>query len=113
VPLRRGLLTGKFHADRQLASLPRLRRRMIVLSNKNLDRTAPLIEAICEIAAAHQATIGQVALAWLVNYYGDTVVAIPGASKPYHADEAAGALKVALSKEELQRLAELSDLVSS
>jgi aryl-alcohol dehydrogenase-like predicted oxidoreductase len=114
VPLRSGLLTGKFHADRTLvARLPRLRRMINGLSDKSLDRTTPLIEGMREIAAAHQSTISQVALAWLINYYGDTVVAIPGASKPHHAEEAAGALKVMLSKAELQWLADLSASVSS
>jgi aryl-alcohol dehydrogenase-like predicted oxidoreductase len=98
VPLQSGLLTGKFHADRNLATkLSRLRRMIAGLSDKDLDRIATLIEGMREIAGAHQATISQVALAWLVNYYGDTIVAIPGASKPHHAEEAAGALKVALS----------------
>ena len=112
-PLHGGLLTGKFHADSTLAArLPRFRRMINGLSDKSLDRTTPLIEGMREIAAAHQATISQIALAWLVNYYGDTVVAIPGASKPHHAEEAAGALKVALSKAELQRLADLSASVT-
>ena len=35
------------------------------------------------------ATISQVALAWVIQNYGDIVVAIPGASKPHHAEEAA------------------------
>jgi len=65
-----------------------------------------------EIAAAHDASISQIALAWLITYYGDTVVAIPGASKPHHAKEAAGAMKIALSEQETQRLAELSAAVT-
>jgi aryl-alcohol dehydrogenase-like predicted oxidoreductase len=85
---------------------------MTGLSEKNIDRTAPLIDGLREIADAHSATISQVALAWLITYYGDTVVAIPGASKPYQAEEAAGAMKVALSPQETQRLAELSAQVS-
>lgn len=113
VPLRSGQLTGKFHADRKLAaSLPRMRRMLAGISDKSLDRTAPLIDAMREIAGTHQATISQIALAWLITYYGDTVVATPGASKPRHAEEAAGAMKVALSEEELQRLTELSTKVS-
>jgi aryl-alcohol dehydrogenase-like predicted oxidoreductase len=113
MPLKSGLLTGKFHADRAAAAkLPRMRRMMTGLSEKNIDRTAPLIDGLREIADAHSATISQVALAWLITYYGDTVVAIPGASKPYQAEEAAGAMKVALSPQETQRLAELSAQVS-
>lgn len=113
VPLKSGMLTGKFHANRgQAAKLPRLRRMLGGISNKTLDRTAPLIEAMREIADAHHATVSQVALAWLINYYGEMVLAIPGASKPHHAEEAAGALKVALTKEELERLADVSSQVS-
>jgi aryl-alcohol dehydrogenase-like predicted oxidoreductase len=78
VPLRSGMLTGKFHADRELsAKLPRTRRMMLGISDKNIDRTAPLIDGLREIADSHSATISQVALAWLITYYGDTVVAIP------------------------------------
>ena len=109
VPLRSGMLTGKFHKDRDLlAAVPRMRRLMAGMSDKNIERTTPLIDALSEIGDAHSATVGQIALAWLITYYGDTVVAIPGASKPYHAQEAAGALKVALTQEETERLAELS-----
>ena len=108
-PLASGMLTGKFHADRSLlTNMPRARRMINGLTDKHLDRTAPLIDGLREIAAAHQATISQVALAWLITYYGDTVVAIPGASKPHHAEKAAGALKVDLSRDESARLADLS-----
>ena len=103
------MLTGKYHADRSLLrNMPRPRRLINGLSDKRLDRTAPLIDGVREIAAAHQATISQVALAWLITHYGDTVVAIPGASKPHHAEEAAAAMQVKLSPEESARLAELS-----
>jgi aryl-alcohol dehydrogenase-like predicted oxidoreductase len=112
-PLANGLLTGKFHDDRSLvANMPRLRRLMTGLNHKRLDRTAPLIEGLREVAAAHQATVSQIALAWLITYYGDTVVAIPGASKPHHAEQSAGALRIELSPEETSRLAELSAAVT-
>jgi aryl-alcohol dehydrogenase-like predicted oxidoreductase len=111
-PLRSGMLTGKFHDNRELAAaMPRLRRTVHGFTDKNLDRTTPLIDAMREIAGAHQATVSQVALAWLITNYGDTVIAIPGASKPHHAAEAAGAMNVALSAEETQRLTDLSSEV--
>ncbi len=112
-PLASGMLTGKFHDDRsRLRNRPRVRRLINGLTDKRLDRTAPLIDGLRDIAAAHSATVSQVALAWLITYYRDTVVAIPGASKPHHAEEAAGALKVKLSTEESARLAELSKEVT-
>ncbi|MGP3920592.1 aldo/keto reductase [Nonomuraea sp. 10N515B] len=113
VPLRSGMLTGKLHDNPDLvATLPRMRRMMTGISTENLDRTAPLIDELRKIADVHRATIGQVALAWLITYYGDTVVATPGASQPHHAKEAAGAMKITLSNEETGRLAEVSTTVT-
>jgi aryl-alcohol dehydrogenase-like predicted oxidoreductase len=112
-PLASGMLTGKFHDDRSsVGNVPRLRRVLNGITARRLDRTAPLIDALREIAAVHQATVSQVALAWVLTYYGDTVVAIPGASKPHHAEEAAGAMRVELSPEETTRLADLSNAVT-
>ena len=91
--------------------MPLMGRRLF--SDKNLDRMAPLIDGLREIAAAHSVTPTQVALAWLITYYGDTVAAIPGASKPHHENEAAGAMKVALTPQETQRLADVSTQVTS
>jgi aryl-alcohol dehydrogenase-like predicted oxidoreductase len=111
-PLRSGMLTGKFHDNRALAkAVPRLRRTVHGITDKNLDRTTPLIDAMREIADAHQATVSQVALAWLITNYGDTVIAIPGASKPHHAAEAAGAMNVALTADETQRLTDISSAI--
>jgi aryl-alcohol dehydrogenase-like predicted oxidoreductase len=112
-PQRQGILTGKYHADRSLIQgVHPLRRKVMGLTPEALDRQAPLIDAMRNIAAEHQATVGQVALAWLIGYYGDTVIPIAGASKPPHADEAAGALKVQLSADELERLSDLSKQVT-
>ncbi|OBA76283.1 hypothetical protein A5641_22285 [Mycobacterium sp. 1554424.7] len=109
---QQGILTGKFHADRSLAqSVHPVRRRLMRLTPENLDRSQPLIYVMREIAGGHQSTVGQIALAWLMNYYGDTVIPIAGASKPHHAKEAAGALSVHLSADEVQQLAKVSSRV--
>jgi aryl-alcohol dehydrogenase-like predicted oxidoreductase len=110
---RQGILTGKYHADRSLVQgVHPLRRKVMGLTPEGLDRSTPSIDAMRDIAAEHQATVGQVALAWLIDYYGDTVIPIAGASKPRHAEEAAGALKVQLSANELERLSEISKQVT-
>lgn len=110
-PLRNGILTGKFHADRSLvANMPRFRRALF--TSKNLDRTEPLVDCMRDIAEAHAASISQVALAWLITHYGDTVIAIPGASKPHHAEEAAGAMAVDLQPEDAEQLTELSSALT-
>lgn len=107
-PLAGGMLTGKFHADRSLvASLPRLR-RLYGFNDDRLTRTTPLIDTLRGIAHAHDVTPTQVALAWLITAYGDTVVAIPGASKPHHAREAAGSMEVRLTDNQMARLGEMS-----
>lgn len=108
-PLRSGLLTGKFHEDPARArSLPGLRRFVGGFTAKGLARTAPLINELRAIGRSYGVSAGQVALSWLVTFYGDTVVAIPGASKPSHAEESAAVMDLHLTEKELARLAELS-----
>jgi hypothetical protein len=48
------------------------------------------------------------ALNWVTHFYGDTVVAIPGASKPQQAQDSADALGFRLTDKELTRLDKLS-----
>lgn len=105
-PLGSGLLTGKFHNDYEaLRNTPFGRRAML---RNRLEKSRPLITALEEIASAHDATPAQIALNWLINFNGHTVVAIPGASRLHHAHQNAGAMKFLLSKEEMERLDRLS-----
>lgn len=108
-PLRSGVLTGRFHADAaQARALPRGRRMLGGYSSSALRKSAPVIDELRAIATAYGVTPAQVALSWLITYYRDTVVAIPGASKPHQAAESAAAMNVTLTRKELDRLAELS-----
>ena len=43
-----------------------------------------------------------------MTYYGEAVVAIPGASRPEHAAESAGAMQVKLTAAEIERVDHLS-----
>lgn len=105
-PLRQGILTGRYHDDpASLRSLPIMRRLMSGLADpRALRRTGPLITKLRRIAAAHGVKPGQVALAWVITNYGDTVVCIPGASKPSQAAESAAVLGLKLSDAELAAL---------
>jgi aryl-alcohol dehydrogenase-like predicted oxidoreductase len=47
-------------------------------------------------------------LNWLVQFSGDIVVTIPGATKVHQAQESAGAMKFVLSADELSKLDEVS-----
>jgi aryl-alcohol dehydrogenase-like predicted oxidoreductase len=105
-PLASGLLSGKFHRDPEvLHNTPFVRRRRM---RSQLQKTEPLIDALERIGAKHQATPSQVALNWVIHFAGETVVAIPGASKVKHAREAAGAMAFKLTPEEMNELDRLS-----
>ncbi len=105
-PLEMGLLSGKFHANPDLLNgRPIIRRRQL---GRKIEESRPLIDGLNTIAAEHGVTASQVALNWLVNFHGDTVVAIPGASKVRHAQENAGAMTFSLSPEEMAQIDRLS-----
>jgi aryl-alcohol dehydrogenase-like predicted oxidoreductase len=108
-PLAQGVLTGRFHEDpSSIGKVSRGRRLIGGLSPSGLAKTAPLIEELRVIARAHGVKPAQVALAWTVSFHGETVVAIPGATRPGQAEESAGAMGVKLSEKELTRIEELS-----
>jgi aryl-alcohol dehydrogenase-like predicted oxidoreductase len=108
-PLAQGLLTGRYHEDPDyVRTRPGPRKWMRPFSAKGLQRSKPLIEELRKIAAAHGATAGQVALAWLCQFQGDAVVVIPGASRATQAEENAGALELTLSRGELDGIDRLS-----
>jgi len=106
-PLAQGVLTGRFHEDPALArALPWGRRSRLgaasrFLTPEGLRRSAPLIAELHAVGEAHGASVAQVALAWLVTRYGDTVVAIPGASRPEQAAATATAMDVRLTEAEM------------
>ena len=110
-PLAQGLLTGKFHRDPDLVrSRPGPRRWLAGFRRRGLERSRPLVEALEEIATARGATPAQVALRWLVDSHGGTVVAIPGATHVAQARENAGVLGLRLGQTELAWLDGLSRL---
>lgn len=112
-PLGQGILTGAHHEDPELIKgRPGPRKRMPSFSRKGLERTRPLVEALRGIGERHGATPVQVALNWLLNFHGETVVAIPGASRSSQVKENLGALAFRLEKEELTRIDEISGRLS-
>jgi len=108
-PLGQGLLSGKFHADAgAVAAMHGVRKWRSSFSKRGLEKSRPLVEEVKKIAAAHGVTPSQVALAWLIQFSGDTVVAIPGATKVKHAEENVSALELRLTAAELRALDEHS-----
>jgi len=117
-PLAQGLLSGKFHADHDLVrALPSGRRSRLSPASRafriaSLARTKPLIELLRTIGESHGVSVSQVALAWLITYYGEVVVAIPGASGPQQAADNAAAMDLRLTESELSRIDETSAAVA-
>jgi len=108
-PLAQGVLTGRFHEDPQaMRKATGMRRMMNRLGPRTLERTRPLVDELRAIARAHGAVPAQVALAWQTSFHGDTIVAIPGASQPAQAEQAAAAGEIRLSDRERARIDELS-----
>lgn len=108
-PLEQGLLTGKFHRSPDLLkNFSRMRKSFGGINARRLEETRTLVEALETIAARYEATPAQVALNWLVSFHGDTVFAIPGASRPGQARDNIGAMQLELKNAELVALDELS-----
>ena len=80
---------------------------MAAFSPENLERVAPLVETLREIAAAHDATPAQVALAWVVHH--SNVIAIPGASSVEQLEHNAAAGDLELDPAEVARLTEAAE----
>jgi aryl-alcohol dehydrogenase-like predicted oxidoreductase len=106
-PLEMGLLSGKFHKDPGLLQSRPIGRRIRL--RRLIEKSCSLVSALEEIAGARGVSVSQVALNWLVNHHGDTVVTIPGATKVNHARESAEAMDFSLSAIEMARISELSE----
>ena len=112
-PLAQGVLSGKFHDDPGLARRTAgPRKRLGPFRERGLARSRPLVEELRRVGAAHGATPSQVALAWLVRFHGDAVVAIPGATRARQAEENCRAMDLVLSAEELSALDERSRAIA-
>jgi aryl-alcohol dehydrogenase-like predicted oxidoreductase len=100
-PLGRGLLTGAVAVD-ELAG-DDLRRRDPRFAGAELQRNLALVGAVAELAAEHDATPAQLALAWLLHQ-GDDVVPIPGTKRRARLAENVAAAGLVLSRGDIQRL---------
>jgi aryl-alcohol dehydrogenase-like predicted oxidoreductase len=107
-PLAQGLVTGKFHDNPELLKNIGFRKYSPMFRPKGLEKSLPVVELVKKLAEKYQTTPSQVALNWLIHFHGDTVVAIPGATKAKHAEENTGAMKFRLSPEDMQLLDEVS-----
>ena len=108
-PLAQGILTGKYHQNPEdIKSKKGFRKRMPSFKQKGLEKSRPLIDTLTKIAEQHEATPAQIALNWLVNFHGEQVFAIPGASNSKQAKSNAGAMNIKLTENEMNALNEES-----
>jgi len=103
-PLAQGVLTGKFHDNPELLKNVGMRKNRSFFKSGSLLKSKPLIEVLRSLGQKYSVTPGQVALNWLVTFSGDTVVAIPGASKLSQAQDNLGCLHFRLNTDELRQI---------
>jgi aryl-alcohol dehydrogenase-like predicted oxidoreductase len=104
-PLAMGMLSGRYTSANPPKGSARLNNPLFL--PENLDRAQPLIEAVRAVAAAHDASPAQVALAWVISH--PNVVAIPGASSVDQLEANIAAADLELTVDELASLTRASD----
>jgi aryl-alcohol dehydrogenase-like predicted oxidoreductase len=101
-PLGKGYLTGKMNENTQFAEgdirhiLPRFTQEAIKANQK-------LIDLLRQFAASRQATVAQIALAWVLAQKS-WIVPIPGTTKLHRLSENNGAAAITLSTTELHAI---------
>ncbi|MEA2467482.1 MAG: hypothetical protein QOJ57_1608 [Thermoleophilaceae bacterium] len=105
-PLGRGFLSGRFRSPSDFPE-DDFRRHHPRFQGENFDRNMELVERVEEMARAKGVTAGQLALAWVLHQ-GEDIVPIPGTKRLRYLEENVAAVDVALSREELEQLAEIA-----
>jgi aryl-alcohol dehydrogenase-like predicted oxidoreductase len=100
--LSRGLLSGHWSSDRELAPND-FRGRAPRFAGENLDRNLALVDALRAVASARDATVAQVAIAWVLSR-GEDIVPLIGARRRDRLAEALGALDLELSADDLAEI---------
>ena len=106
-PLAGGLLSGKYRGG----SASDGRRKGFDFPPVDMARADAVLDAMAPIAAAHDASLAQIAIAWLLHQPVVTTV-IVGAKRPDQLAENLAAADIALSPDELDALAAASALAS-
>ena len=102
-PLGKGFLTGAINATTQFAKddfrdvVPRF-------SEENRQVNQGLVNVLGQIAAKKQATLAQIALAWLLAQK-PWIAPIPGTTKQHRLEENVGAASIALTHDDLREIA--------
>ncbi|WP_350350772.1 aldo/keto reductase [Microbacterium sp. A8/3-1] len=108
-PLGKGFLTGTVDQNTTFADGD-IRGTIPRFSEENRAANQALVRQVGDLAAAKDATPGQIALAWLLAR-APWIVPIPGTRRTARIAENAGATAVALSADEVSDLDRLADRV--
>jgi aryl-alcohol dehydrogenase-like predicted oxidoreductase len=100
--LSRGLLSGHWSKER-VVTPGDFRKFGPRFSGTNLDHNLALVEALRVIAKTKDATVAQVAIAWVLSR-GSDIVPLVGARRRDRLAEALGALKLSLTADDLTRI---------
>jgi Predicted oxidoreductases (related to aryl-alcohol dehydrogenases) len=106
-PLEQGLLTGKYRAGNQNTQPEFPRRLQPIYRRSYIEKIEPLMQVLDAIAQAHDKTIGQVALNWLLEQ-DELIIPIPGAKTLRQAQENAGALHWRLRQAEYDHISRVA-----
>ena len=101
-PLGRGFLTGSMARAEDLPDSD-YRKKDPCYQGANYDANMAAVAIVQGIAAAHEATAAQIALAWLLAK-GDTVVPIPGSKRRVTLNDNAGAAAIRLTAADIVSL---------
>ncbi|MFG3245557.1 aldo/keto reductase [Streptomyces sp. NPDC048187] len=113
-PLGRGFLTGSVTGTDGLAA-DDFRRQQPRFTGDNAVANAALLAPVRALAEAHDATLGQIALAWVqqrAQVHGLPVIPIPGTRKPTRVEENTAATGIALTEDELSALEPIAEKVA-
>jgi aryl-alcohol dehydrogenase-like predicted oxidoreductase len=102
--LSRGLISGHFTRDRQLAAND-FRAYSPRFQGENLQHNLDLVETLRKIAEQQGVTVAQVAIAWVLSR-GEDIVPLVGARHRDQLTEALGALDVTLDEANLAAIEE-------
>jgi len=106
-PLGRGMLTGAYKShddipkDDWRSTIPRF-------GPQNFPNILKLVHDVTEVGNRHNASPGQITLAWLLAQ-GNDIIPIPGTKKIKYLKENIDALKVKLTPEEVTEIREIAN----
>ncbi|MDP1294074.1 aldo/keto reductase [Klebsiella quasipneumoniae] len=98
-PLGRGFLTGKI-TDPSLFAADDFRRNLPRFQAETMRKNQQLLDRLQQVAGRYDATLAQMALAWVMSK-GEDIVPIPGARKINHLRDNTAAADIMLSPEDI------------